>query len=131
MGLNAEPGSRQACSKRRDSDGQRCKAQTSDQEREDQAGHLFGRESKQQRTDDRAQQQEWTECQPMTGDFGGRNALIRNAADGELVEHAVGAVRLDQPFDRKQCRGQRCNPEHAPTDPGEEAHVRPDRKRHQ
>ena len=42
----------------------------------------------------------------------------------ELVEHAVGPVRLDQPVDRQQRRGQRRHPQGAAADPREQRRVR-------
>ena len=36
--------------------------------------------------------------------------LLGRAVKRELIEHAVGAVGLDQPFDRQQRGGQRGDP---------------------
>ena len=49
----------------------------------------------------------------------------------QLVEHAVGAVGLNQPFDRQQRRGQCGDPQGAGADPRKQARIGPDRERQQ
>ena len=61
----------------------------------------------------RGDQQQRREGQPVRGDLGGGDALLGEAVKRELVEHAVGAVGLDQPLDRQQRRGQRGDPQRA------------------
>ena len=65
----------------------------------------------------------------MSGDLGERDALLGEPVKRELVEHAVGAVGLDQPLDRQQRRGQRGDPQSAGADPRQQSRVGPDRER--
>ena len=67
----------------------------------------------------------------MGDDLGHGDALLGDAVQRELVEHAVGAVGLDQPLDRQQRRGQRGDPQGAGADPRQQPRVGPDRERHQ
>ena len=67
----------------------------------------------------------------MAGDLGDGDAFLGGAAQAQLVEDAVGPVRLDQPLDRQQRRGQRRDPQGAAADPLQEAGIGADRERHQ
>jgi hypothetical protein len=67
----------------------------------------------------------------VTGELGESDAFLADAAQGELVEHAVGAVRLDQPLDRKQSGKQSGHPKRAGAGPRQQRPVRPDREREQ
>ena len=58
------------------------------------------------------------------------DGLLGEAAQRELVEHAVGAVGLDQPLDRQQGGGQRGDPQRPAADAGEQAGVGADGERH-
>ena len=66
----------------------------------------------------------------MAGDLGRGDAFVGDPVQRQLVEHAVGAVGLDQPLDRQQRRGQRRHPQHPGADAGEQAGVGTDRERH-
>ena len=77
-----------------------------------------------------ASKQQWREGQPVAEDLGRGDRFLGEAAQRELVEHAVGAVGLDQPLDRQQGGGQRGDPQRAAADAGEQAGVGADGKRH-
>jgi hypothetical protein len=64
-------------------------------------------------------------------DLASRDTLFRAAAQSQLIEDTVAAVRLDKPLDRKQRGGQRGEPQSAGSDAAEQRHVRPDRERYQ
>ena len=59
----------------------------------------------------RGEQQQRPEGQPVAGDLGRADRLLGTPRQRQLVEHAVGAVGLDQPLDRQQRRGQRRDPQ--------------------
>ena len=62
----------------------------------------------------------------MAGELCERHRLLADAAQRELVEHAGGAVRLDQPVDREQGGEQGRHPQSAAAGAGEERGVRTD-----
>ena len=67
----------------------------------------------------------------MGDDLGDGDALFGKAVKRELVEHAVGAIGLDQTLDRQQRGGQRGDPQSAGTDAREQPGIGPDRERDQ
>jgi len=67
----------------------------------------------------------------VRGNLGRGDAFFRDPANGELIEHAVGAVRLDQTLDGEKRGGERGDPQRARPDARKQRCVRSDRKRHQ
>ena len=87
-------------------------------------------EREQQRGRDRGEQQQGREGQPVAEDFGPGDGFLGEAAQRELIEHAVGAVRLDQALDRQQGGGQSGDPQRPAADASEQAGVGADGERH-
>ena len=67
----------------------------------------------------------------MRRDLAHGDDLLGHPVERELVEHAVGAVGLDQALDRQKRRGQRRDPQRAGADPAEQPRVGADREWHQ
>ena len=105
------PGARQSGRQRGDHDRERGEAGRADRQRDQRPPKRRRRDAEDERARQRRDQQQWAEGQPVSGDLGGADGLLGNAADGQLVEDAVGAIRLDQPFDRQQRRGERRDPQ--------------------
>ena len=88
-------------------------------------------EAEQEAARNGGEQQQGREGQPMAEDLGGADRFLAGAGHRQLVEHAVGAVRLDQPLDRQQGGGERRDPQDAAADPRQQPGVGPDGERRQ
>ena len=68
----------------------------------------------------------------MSDDLRGGDAFLRQTADEQLVEHAIGAVGFDQPLDREQSAAVSAAIHKAPGPIArEQPRIGPDRERHQ
>ena len=67
----------------------------------------------------------------MSRHLGRADCLFGSSADGELVEDAIGSIRLDQPFDRQERRGERRDPQPSGCDAFEQPGIGADRERNE
>ena len=71
-------------------------------ERDPRAAQCIRCDAKDERAGQRRKQQQWSKRNPVRDHLGPSNRFFRNAPDRQLIEDAAGAIRLDQPLNRKQ-----------------------------